>query len=274
MSTYSKLLALVLFTLVFFSGVNAQEDKKTTVTVGVNYQNNLQYLGRVDSVKTPLIVPNARLSLKNGLYAEADGYLDLHSGKLDGGYIAVGYELSKDKWGMGVGVSKYFFDASSNIVKSDISTALEGYFYRDFNAVTFNIEPSYNFGDANDFVLGTGLSKDIEFGDSEGKFLLTPKLYLWLGSQNFVEEHYLRKGNGKGRGNGGTTVTSSDINKFTLMSVEASLPFSYTIHKKFKLLAEPLLAFPQNYKMLGGYYASSAYPNPIFIIKAGVAYIF
>ncbi|MBO9618910.1 MAG: hypothetical protein J7539_07735 [Niabella sp.] len=274
MSIYSKLLALALLTVVSISQVNAQDDKKTTVTVGVNYQNNLQYLGRVDSVKTPLIVPNVRLSLKNGLYAEADGYFGLNSGKLDGGYIAAGYELSKDKWGMGIGLSKYIFNASSDIVKSDISTSLEAYFYRDFKVVTFNVEPSYNFGSAGDFVLGTGLSKDIELGDSKGKFLLTPKLYLWLGSQNFVEQHYIRKGKGKGKGNGGTTVASSDVNKFNLMSVEASLPFSYTINKKFKLLAEPLLAFPQNYKVLGGYYASSAYPNPIFIMKVGVAYIF
>ena len=276
-SKYSiKFLFIFIFTSIFSNKLSAQEEKNVNVTVGLSFQNDMQYLGRKDSIKTPVITPNIRVKLKNGIFAEIEGFYDTKQSKIAGGYGAAGYEFDKDKWGGSAFLSQYIFNNDTNLVKSELSTGIGASLYYNFGFVTANVEPNYTFGNSKSFVLGTGLSKDIEIKSGDNQFEISPKVYTWFGNQSFVENHYETQQIHHGKSPNFktiTTTTTTNVDKFQLMDIEASVPVSYSI-SKFKIFAEPLLAFPQNYKKLGGYYSSSDYPDPIFIFKFGVNYTF
>ncbi len=270
---------LLLYVIVGLSsivnGVSAfgQEAKHNQFTIGAQYQNRMQYLGRTDSLTIPLIVPNARFSTKGGLFLEGEGYFNLNDHKVDGGYVAAGYEFDKGDWNGGAAVSKYFFDTQSRLIKSAISTSIGGYLSYNAKVVTLNVEPNFSFGDGNtDFVLGAGLTKEISADHvfKSGSFSMTPSAYVWFGTQSFAESHYT-----KHRGKGApTTTTSENFKTFQPMSLEFSLPVKLGLSKHVQLLATPLLAIPENTKGLDGYYGSASYPKSIFIFKGGVAFVF
>jgi hypothetical protein len=274
---YSTTICTLFVLLITFNNMYAQNKKNITITAGINYQNNMQYVGRTDSVITPLVTPNLRLSLKNGFYAEGEMYFNTNDHKIDGGYISAGYEYDGKNWGTGIDLSKYFFNSQSTIIKSDISTSLGAYLYYDTKFVTLNVEPNYDFGSNGDFVIGAGLSKDISFDNlfKNGNIKITPKFYDWMGTQSFAQNHTIEinNGNGKGKGNN-PTVSTTQNNSFEQLSLEVSLPVELTIKKHFKLSATPLLSFPKNVNQLGGWYASSNYPKSIFIFTTGIAYTF
>lgn len=263
---------LLLISIVYCTEIFAQEENKINFTVGALYQNDMQYLGRKDSITIPLYIPNIRLELKNGIFADAEIYLDTKSGNLNGGYIAAGYKFEKNNFGGSIDASKYFFKDESSIIKSDIKFSLDASLYYNFGFATFNLEPTYNIGTEGDFIIGTGFTKDIDIDDvgENGSLEISPKLYTYLGTENFTVFHK------KKTGASNTSPKSKTVDKsvFQIMDLEANLPISYTYNDKIKLTAEPQLIFPFNYKHLGDYYSKSSYPNPIFIFKIGASYTF
>ena len=85
--------------------------KKAFFKIGVDYTTNNVFMGRTDTVKTPIISPNIKYSFKSGVYISAD--LDIlpkqKKSKLDGGNVALGYDfdLSDDLSG-GISYTKLF----------------------------------------------------------------------------------------------------------------------------------------------------------------------
>jgi hypothetical protein len=264
--TIKKIMLLIILMAIKLSAQS--ENKKNSLTVGANYQTDMQYMGRKDSITTPLFVANFNYSFKNGIFINGEAYLDAKTSKLDGGYFALGYELDKENWGASLDVSKYFFRTATNLIRSDVKFSIDGAFYYKLNWITLNFNPTYNFGTTSSLTLAGGISKEIDIDEvtNNSSIHLTPKLYLWAGDESLIINHLLVKKKKR-------IATTSSINKFHLTSIEFDLLSEYIINNKFKISIDPLIAIPQNYKELGGYYATN-YPKEIFILTAGVSYTF
>ncbi|MBC7555593.1 MAG: hypothetical protein H7195_01380 [Chryseobacterium sp.] len=264
--TIKKLSLLIILIAIKFSAQS--ENKKSSLTVGTNYQTDTQYMGRKDSINTPLIVPNFNYSFKNGVFANGEVYFNAKTLKLDGGYIALGYELDKENWGASLALSKFFFRSDAYVIRSDVKFSIDGSFHYDADWLTFNFEPTYNIGTKGSLVLAGGISKEINIDEvtDNGDIHFTPKLYLWAGDENIIINHLIKKRKK-------TISTTNSANKFQLASIEFSLLSEYIINDKFKIIVDPLISFPQNYKGLGGYYATN-YPKEIFVLTIGTSYSF
>lgn len=263
----SKKLTLILILMTI--KISAQlADKHKNFTVGANYQTDTQYMGRKDSINTPLIVPNFNYSFKNGIFADGEAYFNAKTLKLDGGYIAMGYELDKESWGASLAVSKFFFKSGVNVIRSDTKFSFDGSFYYDADWLTFNFEPTYNIGTKGSLVLAGGISKEIDIEEvtDNGDIHFTPKLYLWAGDENITINHLIKKRNK-------TITKTTSSSTFHLSSIDFDLLSQYIINEKLKITVDPLISFPENYKELGGYYATN-YPKEIFVLTVGVSYNF
>lgn len=263
----SKKLTLIL--LLIMIKISAQSvDKYKGFTLGADYQSDMVYMGRKDSIKTPLLVANFNYSLKNGIFADGEAYFNAKTLKLDGGYFAVGYEVDKENWGASMAVSKFFFKSNVNLIRSDVKFSIDGAFYYDADWITFNFEPTYNIGTKGSLVLAGGVSKEIDIDDvsNNGDIRFIPKLYIWAGDENLNINRLTKKRNK-------TITKATSANKFHLSSIDFDLLSQYIIDDKFKIIVDPLISIPENYKQLGGYYAAD-YPKVIFVLTVGVSYSF
>jgi hypothetical protein len=240
-----------------------EEQKKTKVKAGVQFISNQTYAGRTDSLKLPVLIPEAKLEFPKGFFLNTKGYLNLsqHQTTFDGISFEPGYEFSKNKWNGSFSVIKNFISDSSNLIIAPVNASLEFYLNKETKILTPYIGWEYVFAEPNnDFILYGGLSKDIPFtkDDKETTVDAEPSFGLTGGTQSFYYS-FLRSfssnggtSSGRGRGRGGiltsTTTTEKvkqESKQFTLLASEFELPVTVSTHK-LKWITTPAIETPLN----------------------------
>lgn len=175
---------------------SSKAPKKASLKFGVDYLSNNVFVGRTDTVTTPIITPNIKYTFKSGVYFS--GSLEIlpnrKKNKLIGGDLALGYDFDlTDDLSGGVSFTKLFYSATSTQVSSSISSTLNGNLDYDIaDIVTASVGLDYNINKANiasDFMFNFGLSHDFIaegiFGDKD-ILLISPMVASNTGTQKFL----------------------------------------------------------------------------------------
>ena len=198
-------------------------------------------MGRTDTVKTPVILPEVKYTLKNGIYFS--GNLDIipnrQKNKLDGGDIGGGYEFDiGENMSGSASFTKTFYSATSTQINSSVRGIFNGNLTYDIGTVIspaisldydlnkqgINNDAFVNFGLSHDFiVIGVFGEKDI--------FLISPTASLNAGTQNFYDGYLTAKQVRSIRRNAAETAVLNryvgQLSQFQLLDYEFSAPLEY-----------------------------------------------
>ena len=216
-------------------------DGTSSFKFGVSYLSNDVFMGRTDTVRTPMVVPEVKYSLKSGIYFS--GSLDFLPNKkkrqLDGGDITAGYDFDiADNLSGSASYAKLFYNSTSTQIASAISSTLNANFaYNISDIISPSISSDYNFnkqGIGNDVFVNLGLTHDfITEGILGAKdiLLISPTVTANTGTQNFYDE-YLTKKKVKTakRAAAQNALLAQYINKlsqYSLLDYEISAPVEY-----------------------------------------------
>ncbi|MGZ3752644.1 MAG: hypothetical protein ACXVAU_15285 [Mucilaginibacter sp.] len=219
--------------------------KKASIKFGVNYLSNSVYLGRADTVKTPIIEPEIKYTFKNGIYFSGNlEYIPNRASKpLDAGSIAGGYDFDiNNDWTAGVSFTKLFYNATSTQIGSSIgSTFNVNTDYDIAGIITPSLSIDYNIlkqGFGSDILINAGLAHDFaKLGIfSTGDIgIISPTVTLNAGTQNFydafltLKKYKLTKAGKAKEAAAQKLLTAQDakLSKFSLLDYEFSAPVEY-----------------------------------------------
>jgi hypothetical protein len=260
-----------------------KSDETSSFKFGVTYISNNVYLGRADTVTTPVIVPQVKYTFKSGIYFSGSLYIipNKPTQKLDGGDLEGGYDfdITEDLSG-GASFTKLFYSPTSTQIASSISGTFNVNFDYDIaDIITPSISADYDLnkqGINNDELLAIGIAHDFitkgVFGD-EDVLLISPTITANVGTQNFYDA-YLTKKNFKlaKRNKLENAVLAkyvSQLSQFELLDYELSAPVEYkTGH--FILEIIPTYAIVQN-ELPKGIANRLSDQSSIFYVQASVS---
>jgi len=245
---------LLLFTFTAFSqtGDLPGADEKTTpddksnagtssFKFGLSYLSNNVFMGRSDTVRTPMIVPQVKYALKSGIYFS--GSLDFlpnkKKNKLDGGDISAGYDfdITQDLSGS-ASYAKLFYSQTSTQIAAAISSTFNINFNYDISdIISPSISSDYNInkqGIGNDFFVNLGLTHDFInqgiFGDKD-ILLISPTATVNTGTQNFYDAYLTKKKLKTAKRTAAQNALFakyiSQLSQYALLDYEISAPLEY-----------------------------------------------
>jgi hypothetical protein len=220
----------------------ADSSKRTSsFKFGLSYLSNNVFMGRTDTVQTPIIVPELKYTLKSGIFFS--GSLDFlpskKKNKLDGGDISAGYDfdITSDLSG-GISYAKLFYSTTSTQIAASVSSTFNANFTYDIgNIISPSVSADYNInkkGIGNDIFLNVGLTHDFItagiFGDKD-ILLISPTVTANTGTQNFYDAYLTKK---KLKTAQRTAAQNALFNKYinqlsqyVLLDYELSVPLEY-----------------------------------------------
>jgi hypothetical protein len=208
---------------------------------GLSYISNSVFMGRSDTVTTPVIVPQVKYTLKQGIYFS--GSLDFlpnkKNKKLDGGDLSAGYDFDiTDDLSGSASYAKLFYSTTSTQIAAAISSTFNVNFNYDIaDVISPSVSADYNLnkqGIGNDFFLNFGLTHDFIsvgiFGEKD-ILLISPTITVNAGSQNFYDAYLTKKKlkNAKRNAAQNALLTKyiNQLSQFALLDYEISVPLEY-----------------------------------------------
>jgi hypothetical protein len=215
--------------------------KKNSFKIGVNYVSDNVFMGRADSIKSPILVPEIKYTLKSGIYFS--GSLDIIPGrkknKVDGGDISVGWDFDiTDDLSGGVSYSKPFYSSTSTQVSSSVSSIFNGnlsYDIGDIISPSLSVDYNLNKQSINgDVFINIGITHDFIaegiFGNKD-LLLVSPTIAANSGTQNFYDGYIVyRKLKNAKRDAAETKLISAytaQLSQYKLLDYEFSVPIEY-----------------------------------------------
>ena len=248
-----KILILILVSVCFGCFVQAQTDStkksKPQLKLSVNYNSNLNYYGRTDSLRSSGFFPLAELWFTENFYIDAAPiFVNNESASFEyaGTVAAAGYQFftSDKKWFGNFYVLKPFYESNSQLVQSALK-AQGAFSLTNLNKLVNVIGGAdVKYSDKLDFGVTGGLDHIFrkQFEDNS-VLVVDPSAYLFAGTQEFTRSYY-KKSNFLIFPGVGQTV-SQEVKNFNILSYEFSVPIIYA-KQKFQLLFTPAYVIPQN----------------------------
>ncbi len=218
-------------------------------TAGINYQSRLHYFGRTDSLKSTGVFPTIGFELKEGVYANANFIFvnnPTQSFDYSGTILEAGYKLPTSKHFSGNGFyNQFLYRENSQLVQSALKSQTGINLTWSNKIANFNAGADAKFSDKTDFGVTAGIDHLFIYviPDTKNAIAVNPSLYGYGGTQHFTQSYYKKRkvpGNGlglgnlsggNGNGNGNTKTVIEEINRFSILSYEASLPVVLVIGK-------------------------------------------
>jgi len=216
-------------------------DGSSSFKFGINYVSNNVFMGRSDTVRTPVVMPEIKYTTKWGVYFS--GSLDFlpnkKKKKLDGGDLSAGYDFDlTDDLSGSASYSKLFYSSTSTQIASSISSTFNANFTYDIgDIISPSIGSDYNInkqGINNDEFVNAALTHDFIwkgiFGD-EDILLISPTATVNAGSQNFYDAYLTKKkvktAKKTAAQNALLTKYVNQLGQFQLLDYEFSVPLEY-----------------------------------------------
>lgn len=248
--------ALLCFCLA--QGVSAQKastdttEKKTKpqFKLSLNYNSNLNYYGRTDSLKSSGFFPLAEFWITPKFYVNAAPIFvnnAIQKFEYAGSVATVGYQNVTKKWITGAYVSKPVYKKSSELVQSALK-AQSGANISFLNKfINLNIGGDIKFSDKTDFGATGGLDHLVRIENRDSSvWVIDPGVYVYGGSQNFQRSYYKKNNTGfLNFANGNNQVVTEDISRFNILAYELTMPVVYA-KKSWMFVATPSYIMPQN----------------------------
>jgi hypothetical protein len=226
-------------------GKTKPDDKRaadaSSVKFGVSYLSNNVFMGRTDTVRTPMIIPAVKYTLKSGIYfsGSLDILPDKKKKKLDGGDITAGYDIDiTDDLSAGASAAKIFYSSTS----TQVASAIRGTFNVNLNydigdIISPSVSSDYNInkqGINNDIFVNFGLTHDFInkgiFGDDD-ILLISPTVSINTGTQNFYDAYLSTKKIKNVKRNAAQTALltqyTDQLSQFALIDYEFTAPVEY-----------------------------------------------
>lgn len=259
-----------------------KSDAESSFKFGISYLSNNVIMGRADTIKTPMLIPEIKYTFSNGIYvlASATYIPNRVSGKLDEGNITAGYDFDiTDNLSAETSFSKLFYNKNSTQIGSSISSTVSASLDYDIDGIiTPTLGVDYNFvkqGFSNDIFVNAGLSHDfISTGLLNDKdfLVISPSAAVNAGTQNFYDAYLTLK---KYKLKSASTAASKSLAKqetklsrFNLLDYEFSLPIAYKVGVVI-IHFTPTYAVSQN-KLPANITGSMITKPGIFYFDAGV----
>lgn len=226
-----------------------EQKKQTQFKIGANYNSNLNYYGRTDSLRSSGFFPLAELWFNESVYFNAAPIFvnnKISSFEYAGTVASAGYQFNTDdKWLGNIYLLKPFYKESSELVQSALK-AQTGMTLTWMNKV-INITggADVKFSDKTDW--GVLASLDHLFRsqlDDKSVLVIDPSVSLNAGTQQFTKS-YLKKTVGSLLFPSNEQLVTESAQRFSILSYEFSLPVIY-VKGKFQLLFTPAYVIPQN----------------------------
>jgi len=218
------------------SAKDEEDVHRSHLEAGFSYQNNDVYLGRKDSSVLPYYIPQFTYYHKSGLFASASfSYLkNTTTSRIDLITIDAGYVFRAGNYDGQVTASKYFYNAQSTSVRSEISASLEYENGIDFGFLRAFATGTVNFGSKTDIVGLFGIEHS--FYLAGGKMDITPAFAMSGSTQNFYSDYYKkRRFNGKKQKiqTGILSISGNVLNasEFKILDYEPTIPINYRFGK-------------------------------------------
>lgn len=253
---------------------DSTENSKLQFKLSANYNTNLNYYGRTDSLRSSGFFPLAEFWFKNFYVNAAPVFVNNSSASFDyaGTVATAGYQYISDdkKWFDNFYIVKPFYKSNSQLVQSALK--LQGAFsITNLNKV-INITggADVKFSDKTDFGVTAGIDHIFrkQFADNS-VLVVDPSAFLFAGTQQFSNSY--KRNNFINFPVAGQTVTE-EVKKFNILSYEFSMPVIFA-KDKFQLLLTPAYVIPQNLIIVQGHPELSEIGKEMFYATIGVKII-
>jgi len=247
-----KIFITLLISICFSCYLKAQNDStgisKIKVKLSANYNSNLNYYGRTDSLNSSGFFPMAELWLDKHFYINAAPVF-VHnivtSFDYAGTITTIGHQFITDekKWFGNAYLLKPFYKNNSQLVQSALKAQVA------FNLTSLNKILNITGGvdvklsEKTDFGITAGLDHLFrqQFRDNS-VIVIDPSAYVFAGTQQFSRSYY--KQNNMLLLPAGQRVSES-VTGFNILSYEFSIPIIYA-KEKLQLSFIPTYVIPQN----------------------------
>lgn len=248
-----KYFVLTIMVTCFYSIAKAQTGDSTSkewsvFRVGVNYNSNLNYFGRTDSLRSSGFFPMAEVWFTPEFYINAAPvFINNPIQRFDyaGTVITAGYQFNaKDKWIGNVYALKPMYKESTELVQASLK-AQTGVLLTYVNPVlNINVGGDLKFSEQTDIGATAGIDHIIRFPVTEGKVLaIDPSAYVYAGTQQFSKAHY-KKNNFLFLPGNEERITETS-SQFNILAYEFSVPVIFAT-KKLEFVATPSYIIPKN----------------------------
>jgi hypothetical protein len=241
--------------------------------LSLNYNSGLHYYGRTDSLKSTGFFPLAEFWITPKFYINAAPVFvnnKLQHFDYAGTVSTAGFLNATKKWITNIYITKPFYKQSSELVQSALK-AQAGINLSFLNKI-ININAGGDIKRSNqtDYGASAGLDHLIrkQFKDNS-MLIVDPSVYAYAGTQNFTNTYYQKKA-GFLFFPGTTQQTTEDVQRFSILSYEVSIPVIYA-KNKWQVLFTPAYVLPQNLIRING---KTELASNMFYATVGLKHIF
>lgn len=245
---------LTFLTLLVSASLEGQaQDSDSTKTkpqfkLSVNYNSNLNYYGRVDSIKSSGVFPMAELWFSPKVYVNAAPIFvnnSLQSMAYAGTVATLGYMNITDKWLTSLSAIKPFYTQEARLVQSALKAQGSLLVSRLNKVLNVSVGGDIKFSDKVDFGTTLGLDHIFRIENKDGSVLVfDPGFYNYAGTQQFSRTYTRKKGGGLLTPPSQQQVTESGT-AFNVLANEVTMPIIF-VKNKWQLIATPSYIMPKN----------------------------
>jgi hypothetical protein len=267
-----KIFFLLATTISIYSQAQDSTVRKVQLKLSLNYNSNLNYFGRTDSLKSTGFFPLAEVWLGEKFYVNAAPvFVNNSMQKMEyaGTITTVGYQKTSEKWMTNLFVLKPYYTAGSQLVQSALKSQA-GFSVSALNKIlNLTLGGDAKFSDKTDFGATAGVDHIIrKENNNGGVIVIDPSFYAYAGTQNFTNTYNKKKG-GLPLLQGSNTQVTEQVQQFNILAYEASIPFIYA-KDKWMFLATPSYILPQNLITVAGRPDLSERGENMFYITLGL----
>lgn len=245
-----------LLAILMAGGAMAQQPDSTHFIVGVTYNTQINYYGRVDSLHSRALLPFVGMALKNGLYCNANFVFIQNSVQsqyaatlLEGGY---NFKGQNGHWAGNISASKFFYRPDIGLVQSTVKESASASITRLNKIIDLTLAANVKWSDQADFGAQAGFDHIFRipriFGERD-VIVIDPSFTVFAGTQNFTETYYQQKNFLIFPVDQQQITTSSK--KFNILAYEFGVPMVYG-YKKLNFILSPAYVLPQHLLVVPG----------------------
>jgi len=227
---------------------------KPQFKLSANFNSNLNYFGRTDSLKSTGFFPLAELWITPKFYINAAPiFVNNALQRMDyaGTVATAGYQNITDKWLSHIYLTKPFYEQSARLVQSALKAQTGVTVSRLNKVANITLGADVKFSDNVDFGATAGLDHIIRIENKDGSVLVfDPGLYAYAGTQHFSRTYTRRKSDFLLFPGNNEQVTEN-VQGFAVLAYEATMPVVFA-KDKWQLIATPSFIVPQNLITVAG----------------------
>ena len=226
---------------------------KAQLKLSVNYNSNLNYYGRTDSLKSTGFFPLAELWITPKFYINAAPVFvnnPRQSFDYAGTVTTAGYQNITSTWLSNVYVSKPFYESNSTLVQAALKAQAGATFTHLNNILNLTAGADVKWSNQCDIGATAGVDHTVRFEKKKDILVLDPSVYAYAGTQQFSKTYTIKKKGGLLQPPTRQQITETS-SAFNILAYEISMPIIYA-RGNWQVLATPSYILPRHLLQVQG----------------------